>query len=95
MRRLSHHDDRGVATIFVVLMMPLLLVCAAVVFDGGRGVLARRQTQNAADAGALAKATDCAKGITTTALGPIRPMVLFSPTPRSAAGPPQGPRQSR
>jgi len=66
MRRLTPEDDRGSTTLFVVLMMPLLLVFSALVFDGGRGVLARRQTQNAADAGALAKAVDCAKGITTT-----------------------------
>ena len=60
MRRVRQHDDRGIATIFVVLMMPLLVLFGALVFDGGRGYLARRQTQNAADAGALAKATDCA-----------------------------------
>jgi hypothetical protein len=66
MRRLTEHDDRGAATLFVVLLMPLLLLFGALVFDGGRGVLARRQTQNAADAGALAKATDCAKGVATT-----------------------------
>ena len=30
------------------------------------GIVAKRQTQNAADAGALAKATDCAKGVATT-----------------------------
>jgi Flp pilus assembly protein TadG len=66
MRRVTQHDDRGVTTIFVVLMMPLLLLFGAFVFDGGRGLVARRQTQNAADAGALAKATDCAKGITST-----------------------------
>ena len=60
MRRLTSDNDRGIATLFVVLMMPLLLFFGALVFDGGRGYLARRQTQNAADAGALAKATDCA-----------------------------------
>ena len=66
MRRLTHHDDRGIAAIFVVLMMPLLVLFGALVFDGGRAYLARRQTQNAADAGALAKATDCALGRPTT-----------------------------
>ena len=58
--------DRGMATIIVVLMLPLLVLFGALVFDGGRGLVARRQTQNAADAGALAKATDCAQGISTT-----------------------------
>jgi Flp pilus assembly protein TadG len=66
MRRLNQRDDRGVATLFVVLMMPFLILCGSLVFDGGRGIVAQRQTQNAADAGALAKATDCASGITTT-----------------------------
>jgi Putative Flp pilus-assembly TadE/G-like len=60
MRRLNQQDDRGVAAIFVVLMVPVLALCCSFVFDGGRGIVARRQTQNAADAGALAKATDCA-----------------------------------
>lgn len=66
MRRMTQGDDRGVATILVVLMMPLLIFFAALVLDGGRGIVAHRQTQGAADAGALAKATDCAKGLTTT-----------------------------
>ncbi len=66
MRRMTRHDDRGVATIFVVLAMPFLLLMGALVFDGARGIVARRETQNAADAGALAKATDCAKGVATT-----------------------------
>ena len=75
MRRLTPgQDDRGVTTLFVVLMMPILLLFAAFTLDGGRGVLARRQTQNAADAAALAKATDCAKTprITTTSFTRVR-----------------------
>lgn len=63
-------DDRGVVTLLVVLMMPLLVMFSALVLDGGRGVLARRQTQNAADAGALAKATDCARAIGSTSFAP-------------------------
>jgi hypothetical protein len=66
MRRLNQHDDRGVAAVFVVLMVPFLALFASFVFDGGRGIVARRQTQNSADAGALAKATDCSKAVTTT-----------------------------
>ena len=61
MRRLSEHQDRGVATLFVVLITPVLILCGTFVFDGGRGIVARGQVQGAADAGALAKATDCAK----------------------------------
>ena len=57
----DRHADRGATTIFVVLAMPVLILAGALVFDGGRGIVARRETQNAADAGALAKATDCAK----------------------------------
>lgn len=72
MRWLRQHDDRGVATILVVLIVPVLLLAGTFVFDGGRGVVARRQTQNAADAGALAKATDCAQAITTTNFVPYQ-----------------------
>lgn len=69
MRRVNR-DDQGAVTLMVVLLMPLLVMFAALVLDGGRGVLARRQTQNAADAGALAKATDCAKAISSTSFAP-------------------------
>lgn len=72
MRRLTQRDDLGATTIFVVLIMPFLLLFGALVLDGGRGIVARRQTQNAADAGALAKATDCAKGISTTNFAPYQ-----------------------
>ena len=66
MRRMNHHADRGAITIFVVLAMPILILAGALVFDGGRGIVARRETQNAADAGALAKASDCAWGDDST-----------------------------
>jgi len=68
MRRVSQHDDRGAATLLVVLLAPVLVFFGTFVFDGGRGVVARGQVQSAADAAALAKATDCAKSpqITTT-----------------------------
>ena len=77
MRRLSQrnvrrHEDRGVAAIFVVLAVPVLILCGAFVFDGGRGILARRQTQSAADAGALAKATDCVKSVAVTDFTPYQ-----------------------
>jgi len=72
MRRLTPHRDRGAAAIFVVLAVPVLILCGAFVFDGGRGILARRQTQNAADAGALAKATDCVKGLSSTNFTPYQ-----------------------
>lgn len=71
-----------------VLIMPLLVLSGAFVFDGGRGILARRQTQNAADAGALAKATDCALGDTTTVFTDYQTngAVLADPAPTCGDG---------
>ncbi|HZX56983.1 MAG TPA: pilus assembly protein TadG-related protein [Ilumatobacteraceae bacterium] len=68
MRRLSQRDDRGAVTLLVVLIAPVLILCGTFVFDGGRGMVARGQVQGAADAAALAKATDCSKlpQVTTT-----------------------------
>ena len=88
MRRVRNDEDLGIATIFVVLMMPLLVLFSALVFDGGRGVLARRQTQNAADAGALAKATDCALSVSGTDFVPYQTngAVLADPPPECGAG---------
>ena len=72
MRRLAaHSDDSGVATIFVVITMPLLILFAALVLDGGRAYIARRETQNSADAAALAMATDCAMGLPTCVSGAV------------------------
>lgn len=53
-------DDRGVATIFVILAMGAILIGAAFAIDVGRYVLEARSAQNSADATALAVATDCA-----------------------------------
>ena len=72
MRRLSQPRDRGAAALFVVIMAPILVLAGAFVFDGGRGIVAKRQTQNAADAGALAKATDCVKGVGSTDFTPYQ-----------------------
>ncbi len=70
MRRLAgHSDDSGVATIFVVIALPVLILFAALVLDGGRAFIARRETQNSADAAALAMATDCAMGLPTCVSG--------------------------
>ncbi len=62
MRRLTktHHDDGGVATIFVILAMTAVLVGAALAIDVGGYVAAARSAQNSADATVLAVATDCA-----------------------------------
>jgi Flp pilus assembly protein TadG len=63
MRRMterSRRDDRGVATIFVVLAMTAIVVGAALAIDVGRLRFAARSAQNSADATVLAVATDCA-----------------------------------
>ncbi len=62
MRRLSdvERDDRGVATIFVILAMAAVVVGAALAIDVGGYVAAARSAQNSADATVLAVATDCA-----------------------------------
>ena len=88
MRRLNTHDDSGIAAIFVVLMVPVLALCATFVFDGGRGVVAKRQTQNAADAGALAKATDCSKAVSSTDFTAYQTngAVLYTPAPTCGSG---------
>lgn len=72
MRRVTPASERGSVTVFVVLIMPMLVLFGAFVFDGGRGIVARSETQNAADAGALAKATDCANDIATTDVAPYQ-----------------------
>ena len=65
----AHRDDAGVATIFVVTALPVLVLFAALVLDGGRAYIARRETQNSADAAALAMATDCAMGLPSCVSG--------------------------
>ena len=62
MRRLDRHDDSGIASLFFVLAMVLILGVTAVALDGGAAIAAKRSVQNSADASALAVATDCARG---------------------------------
>jgi Flp pilus assembly protein TadG len=68
MRRLTHHDhgdhhhdDRGVATIVLILAMAAMLIGAAFSIDVSRHVVEARSAQNSADATVLAVATDCAR----------------------------------
>ncbi len=56
----ADRDDRGVATIFVILAMAAVVIGAALAIDVGGYVVAARSAQNSADATALAVATDCA-----------------------------------
>lgn len=55
-RRCAETDDRGSMTAFVVVMVAAMIVCAGLVFDGGRLVAARvdaaDQAENAARVGA-------------------------------------------
>jgi Flp pilus assembly protein TadG len=65
MRRMmdnSHNgrDDRGAATIFVIIAMAATLIGAGLAIDVGQYVVSARSAQNTADATALAVATDCA-----------------------------------
>jgi hypothetical protein len=53
-------DDRGAATIFVVIAMVAILIGAAFAVEVGQYVAAARSAQNTSDATALAVATDCA-----------------------------------
>jgi hypothetical protein len=57
--RLTHRDDAGVGTIFLVLMSILLLGAVGISVDVGRVVAVTRSAQNSADAVALAMGKDC------------------------------------
>ena len=54
----ADRDDRGLATLFLVLAMTVILVGAGFAIDGGQYVVPARSAQNSADATALAVATD-------------------------------------
>ena len=62
MRRLNEidRDDRGGATVLVIITMTFMLIGAAFAIDVGQYVVAARSAQNTADATVLAVATDCA-----------------------------------
>jgi Flp pilus assembly protein TadG len=54
------HDDHGVATIFAIIAMVVILIGAGLAIDVGQYVAASRSAQNTADATSLAVAADCA-----------------------------------
>lgn len=54
--------DRGAVMTWVAIMIPALLVVAALVIDVGAMYVERRALQNGADAAALAVAQDCGNG---------------------------------
>jgi Flp pilus assembly protein TadG len=55
-------QERGSTIVFFAMMLPVLLLCVALAVDLGMLETARQQAQNAADAGALAGATDNVNG---------------------------------
>lgn len=59
----SDRDDRGVATLFLILAITVIFVGAGLAIDVGQYVVNARSAQNSADATALAVATDCALAV--------------------------------
>lgn len=59
-RRADIRDERGVATVMVVLLLPVFLVMAAFVVNAGRWWVVDRHMQTQADAAALAAGTELA-----------------------------------
>jgi hypothetical protein len=57
--RMTQRDDAGVATLFLILFMALLLGAVGIAIDVGRAVAVTRSAQNSADAVALAMGKDC------------------------------------
>lgn len=54
MNRRRIGDDRGYVSAFIVMMIPVVLVAAGLVLDGGRQLQARRDANGAAQAAARA-----------------------------------------
>jgi hypothetical protein len=62
-RRFTRNGDEGATLILVSLCMTVVCGMAAIAIDGGTLVKENRAQQNAADAAALAAATDCGRGV--------------------------------
>lgn len=67
MRRVS--DERGVVAVVVALVTLVMMGMAALAIDVGMLYQEKRELQNGADAGALAVAEDCARGVITCSVG--------------------------
>lgn len=80
-------DDRGVATIFLILAMTTIFAGAGFAIDVGQYVAHARSAQNSADATALAVATDCAlTGAPIIDYSPYRKSGQTITTPTCGAG---------
>ena len=80
-------DDRGVATIFLIVAMTVIFIGAGFAIDVGRYVFEARSAQNSADATALAVAADCAyHGAPTADYGPYRKTGQAITSPSCAGG---------
>ncbi len=69
MKNKIHQSRKGQSLVLVALLLVVFIGLLAVVLDGGYGYLQRRAAQTAADAGALAGASEwCATGIASLAV---------------------------
>jgi hypothetical protein len=70
MQRMTQQDDQGIATIFFVLLMVVMVGAMSLAIDGGSIFSNKQSDQNGADAAALAIALSCANaGPCSTAVG--------------------------
>jgi hypothetical protein len=70
MQRMTQHGDDGLATIFFVMLMVVMVGAMSLAIDGGNIFSNKQSDQNGADAAAMAIALSCANnGPCTTAVG--------------------------
>ena len=62
MQRMTQQDDQGIATIFFVLLMVVMVGAMSLAIDGGNIFSNKQSDQNGADAAALAIALSCSAG---------------------------------
>lgn len=70
MNHRRHRDDRGYVSLFIVMMIPVVLVAAGLVLDGGRQLQARRDANGAAQAAARAAVQMTSSELYAKALNP-------------------------
>ena len=69
MRRVTQHDDRGLVTIMVVILLPVLLLGVTLAIDAGAAAYENASAQTTADSIALASAMSCAQGMPAGTVG--------------------------